>query len=95
MTRLLLAALTTASTATAVWLAVHGQIWAALLSAGFALALAETARAHRIAVRRTERLARPAGPGATTSPLFVPCCPFWTASAGEIHAANCPTWSDR
>jgi hypothetical protein len=95
VTRLLLAALTTGSTATAVWLALHGQLWAALLSTGFALALAEAGRAHRIAVRRAERLARPTRPGDTSAPTFVPCCSFWAASAGDNHDANCPTWSNR
>lgn len=54
-------------------------------------ASAREARAHRDALRR-ERMAKGVQPG---RPEFVPCCQFWAASDGAVHAPDCHTWSTR
>jgi hypothetical protein len=75
--------------------ALSGLWWETVLFGGVALVLVEAsvreARVHRDALAR-ERMAIA---GEHADPLFVPCCQFWTASAGHIHAPDCPTWSTR
>ncbi|MDJ0460626.1 hypothetical protein [Streptomyces sp. H27-C3] len=51
--RLLLAALTTASTATTAWLTLHGQYEPAMLTAGITLVLGDTHARHTRARRRS------------------------------------------
>ncbi|MET9517014.1 hypothetical protein [Streptomyces sp. NPDC002994] len=75
--------------------ALDGLWWEAGMFGFVAVFLIEAsireARAHRIAEAR-ERTARG---NAQEQPLLVPCCPFWTSSAGLVHAPDCHTWSTR
>jgi hypothetical protein len=86
------AVLTSASSVIAVW----EQQWApAILCVLISGSLAEIAT-HRAHARHDALTrARMALEGQHAAPEFVPCCQFWTAPAGHIHAPDCPTWSTR
>ncbi|MBT2505131.1 hypothetical protein J7I98_04310 [Streptomyces sp. ISL-98] len=76
-------------------LAINSRWWEAGMLAFVAVFLVEASaresRAHRDALAR-ERMARS---NEQEEPLLVPCCSFWTSSAGAVHAPDCHTWSTR